>query len=1048
MKKNLQGTIPSIYRQILPVSFRFVTLFLAFFLFKSGLMAQTEGSEVQVRGKVFSAQSEPLSGATVALKNTSRATTTDAEGAFSILAPANGTLVISYTGYATQEIPILGRTDLSVTLQLQDSGMNEVIVVGYSTQRRASISGAYSTVNMANAEVRRVPDVAQVLQGQVPGMVVTSSTGAPGDDISIRVRGEGSIGSSNSPLFVVDGVPSLSISFLNPQDIATMTVLRDASAAAMYGSRAANGVILITTKSGAKGRSAIEVNYFNGFHKAGDLPKMLNAEQYMNKMEESWNNSGYSGTNPYTADKNRSDFADTDWQKELFETGRSQNVQLSVSGGSDKVQYLLSGSYFEQDGIVIFNNDNLQRLTFRSNITASVSDRLKVGTNLQLGNSRRGRLSSKGDAPGIIRHALIRPPVIPVYKDPSDPTWSEEDPFTDLPFYKHRDLNTGGWEPEYEYSSNPIALAYFTNDRINNFRTFGNAFAELGFLRNKELKLRSSLGVDLNYDHYKTFNPNFGDDDGGGDIQDQGLGRKNRPNSLNESRGQTYSITWTNTLNYSKRFGDHSISGLLGSEFINTRSNSIGGSRMRFEYTDPRFQFLNYGSSSDAWSSGSAAASALFSLFGSATYNYMDKYMLTAGLRADQSSRFGPNNRWGYFPSVSAGWRISQEDFMADVDWLSDLRLRASYGELGNQEIGDYTWQRLTYKEGDEYGVLRIGDPDLKWETTSQLNLGVDVGLLNNKLSLAVDYYIKNTRGILLPLSLPLFVGAKLEPTMINSAEVTNKGIELNINYRNNDHALKYSIGGNLGTVTNEVKKIHPNLPYLGGDQYRTVVGRPINSYYGYVMEGIYQNTKEVEDHLFGTLNPGTHEGERPGDIRFKDLDNNGIINDKDRDFIGVSIPKLSYGVTLSGSFKGFDLNILFQGVQDVDRYNDLKKITDYDSRPFNHSVRTLDAWHGEGTSNTTPRSTFQNNGSSRISSIYVEDASYLRLKNIELGYTFGNFLKRAVPQVQNVRAYISAQNLFTITNYTGLDPESTDLIDMGTYPLSKAVLFGINVSF
>jgi hypothetical protein len=350
------------------------------------------------------------------------------------------------------------------------------------------------------------------------------------------------------------------------------------------------------------------------------------------------------------------------------------------------------------------------------------------------------------------------------------------------------------------------------------------------------------------------------------------------------------------------------------------------------------------------------------------------------------------------------------------------------------------------YKRGDEYGIARYGNPDLKWESTRQTNLGVDITVVK-KLSLSVDYFIKKTNGILLNLTLPSSVG-NVSPTVVNAAEVTNKGIELALNYRNYDKAFKYSINGNLATVTNQVNKLHPNLPVIAGDIYRTQVGHPLASFYGYVMEGIYQNAGEVQKHLFNTPNAGADPGQKPGDIRFKDLDDNGVINDKDRDFIGNSIPKLTYGLTMAGSYKGFDLNILFQGVQDVDKYNDLKKITDYDTRPFNHSVRTLDAWHGEGTSNTTPRSTFNDNGSSRVSSIFVEDASYLRLKNVELGYSFKSVFNKIAPAIQNLRVYVSAQNVFTVTDYKGLDPESTDIKDMGTYPLSKAFLFGINVTF
>lgn len=1005
--------------------------------------AFSQSTEIKVTGKITSVFGLPLAGASVQVKNAAKSTSTDVTGAFSITVPQDAILVVSFIGFVKQEVPVSGKTELMIALEPAETGLGEVVVLGYNSQKKASITGAVSSVNMADLGQRKVPDVSQALQGQVAGVQITQSTGAPGEDITIRIRGEGTIG-NNSPLFIIDGIPSRDISFLNPADIQSITVLKDASAAAIYGSRASAGVIVIATKGGRKGPTQVEINYFNGVQKVANLPKMLNREQYMDKMEESWNNSDYSGTNPYTPDKSRTDLADTDWQKELFELGHSQNLQLTTTGGNEKVQFLLSGGYYRQDGIVKYDNDKYRRFTFRTNVNANLTDRLRAGVNLVFAYELRDRLSSKGDAPGIIRHALIRPPVIPVYKDKDDPTYKENDPFTDLPFYKNNNLAGGGWDSKYEYSSNPLALAYFTNDKRNNLKTFGNVYAEYAFLKDKSLKLRTNFGLDLNAAHNKAFNQNYGDDDGGGADADKGQGRKNRPNNLIEVRGQEYTITWNNTLNYTKSIGKHAISGLLGSEFISNYATSIGGSRNRFEYINTTFQFLDYGNSqSDVTNGGSASEWSLFSLFGSATYVYDTRFMATVNLRADASSRFAPNNQWGYFPSASVGWRVSQEKFMQNVTWLSDLKLRAGTGTLGNQEIGNYSYLTLLRKSGEGYVVSRYGNPDLKWESTQQNNFGIDIGLLRNKIYLSVDYFTKTTSGILLPISLPNLVGS-VAPTIVNAGEVSNKGIEFALNIRNNDRAFKYNINANVATVANSVEKLHPNLPNLTGAVYRTAPGHSLSSFYGYVMNGIYQNAAEVTSYLHGTVNPS----EKPGDIKFKDLNNDGVINDNDRTFIGNPNPKLSYGLSFSCSFKDFDLGFLFQGMQGVDKYNDLRKITDYDTRPFNHSIRTLESWHGEGTSNTVPRSTFQDNGSSKTSDIFVEDASYLRLKNLEIGYSFTSLLKRTNTGIKNVRLYVSTQNLFTVTNYTGLDPESTDIYDQGTYPQSRALLFGVNVQF
>ena len=1036
MKKNLTNTIRFISQQF-SQGLKLCFCFILIAVIQGSVTAQL--TTIKIAGKITSGAGEPLQGVTVAEKNTTNMTTTNVTGDFALVVPDNAVLVITHIGFQKQEVSVAGKTQLLIKLDALESTLSDVVVVGYTTQKKATITGAIATVNMADLDSRRVADVAQALQGQVAGVQITQSTGAPGEEISIRIRGEGTIG-SNSPLFIIDGIPSRDISFLNPSDIQSMTVLKDASAASIYGSRASAGVIVITTKSGKKGKSSLDINYYNGIQKATNLPTMLNADQYMAKVEEAWNNSGYTGTNPYTADKNRTDFANTDWLDELFEIGHSQNLQLTASGGSEKIQYLMSAGYYKQDGIVIYDHDQYQRFNFRTNINANLTDRLNIGTNLLLSYAKQDKLSSKGDAPGIIRHALIRPPVIPVYKDVSDPTYSVEDPFTDLPFYKTPWDNNNN---RYEFGSNPVALAFFTNDKRNNFKTFGNIYAEYSFLRDHQLKLKTNLGVDLNMTHNKAFNQNFGDDNGGGNPIDAGLGRQNRPNGLNEDRGEETAITWNNTLNYSKNFQKHSISAMVGTEYIDNKSNSIGASRQRFDYIRETFQYLNYGGTLDQNNGGSGSEWSLFSLFSSATYMYDTKYILTANFRADASSRFAPNNHWGYFPSVSAGWRVSNEEFMKDFNWISDLKLRGSIGKLGNQEIGNYTYLTLLRKDGDKYVIDRYGNPDLKWETTTQTNIGVDLGLLQNKLYFSIDYFDKKTSDILLGIQLPAFVG-DVKPTIVNAGEVSNKGIEIALNYRNKGREFQYSINANMATVTNNVEKLHPNLPSIIGDVFKTEAGHPLSSFYGYVADGIFQNQAEINGHLHGTTNPA----DKPGDIKFKDLNNDGVINDKDRTFIGNPIPKLSYGLNLSAGYKSFDLSILFQGVEGVDKYNDAKQITDYDSRPFNHSTRVLNSWHGEGTSNTIPRTTFNDNGSSKKSSIFVEDASYLRLKNLEIGYSLNKLQAISRMGVQNIRLYISAQNLFTVTKYTGLDPESTDILDRGTYPQSLAFLFGINVKF
>jgi len=1021
-------------------------MFLSFFSLV--IQAQT----VQLKGTVKDAvTNEELIGVNVIVVGSkTTGTVTGINGDFEITVPQNAALKVSYVGYKSQEIKLSGpsQTTLYVKLESDTKAIDEVVVVGYNAQKKSSLTGAVSSVNMTDLAQRKVPDVAQMLQGQVAGVQVTQSTGAPGDGISIVVRGVGSINSDTKPLYIIDGNPSESISFINPSDILSMTVLKDAAAAALYGARASGGVIVITSKSGKSGKVSVEASYYHGIQQVTNLPTMLNGTQYMDKMEESWNNAnpGQSASNPYTPQKSRTDLANTNWLKELFTPGQTDNMQLSISGGTEKVQYYLSGSYFHQNGIVVSNNDEFNRINFHSTVNANLTNWFKVGTNLQIVNSMQDALSSSGDAPGIIRHAFLRPPVISVYKDPSDPTYKASDPYTDLPFYSTNLQNNGGkWNNSsnlYELSQNPIALAYNTNDKRGSFRTFGNVFGELAFFSDKSLKLKTNLGVDINFIHNKAFNKNYGDDDGQGTAIYAGQGRENRPNTLAESRTQESTITWTNTANYNKQINLHTISVLAGSEYVGYNNSGMNGSRENYSNSDPAFQYLDFGNQNlHIWNGGTEVKSTLFSLFAGVNYNYDNRYYANVNLRRDMSSQFAANNQTAYFPSLSAAWRISQESFMKDIAAVSDLKLRISSGKLGNQSgLSNYPSLAIYDSQGT---LTRLGNPDLKWETTTQNDVGLDASFFNSKVSFTFDYYQKVTSDLLLPLNLPTFVG-DLSPTIVNAGKMTNKGVEISAGYKNFDHDFKYSINANVAMGSNVVNELPATLPSIYGQVTKTEAGHPLNSYYGYQMAGIYQTQAEIDGYLTGA----PHSDIKPGYIKFKDLNGDGIINDKDRTYIGNPNPRMTYGLNFMFSYKAFDLSLFVQGVQGVERWNDLKKILDYDTRPFNHTTSTLNSWHGEGTSNTIPISTFADNGSSNNSSIFVENASYLRLKNVEVGCSLQEIFKKYKNVLPNIRIYVSMQNLFTITKYTGLDPESTSLMDQGTYPQARAFLFGFNTKF
>lgn len=1006
-------------------------------LFQITLVAQTT-SKIIVSGKVSAANGDPLLKASVQEKGTSNSTITDANGNFSLNVAESAILQISYVGFKIQEISVSKSTILDITLESDGNTMNDVVIVGYASQKKGSITGAVATVDMEGLRKTRVADVGQALQGQVAGVLVTANTGAPGDGIRIRIRGEGTIG-NNDALFIVDGIPTRDISFLNPSDVKSMTVLKDASSTAIYGSRAAGGVVLITTNSGQKGKMTIDLDYFSGRYTATNLPNMLNTDQYLTVKDKAWQNTignAPGATSPYKADQSRTDLANTNWLDELFNTGKSNSFQLSASGGSDKVQYLMSVGYFGQDGIVLTKQDNFERINFRTNVNANISDRLKAGVNLQVTNSMQSRVASSGES--VIRFGALRTPVVPVFKNITDPTYSADNPYTDLPFYLNNNSN-GGWSKNYEFVGNALAFVANNDDKTNNFQTFGNVYGEYALLKDKTLKFRSTIGADINFFHNKKFAKNFGDDNDNdpGELF-PGQGRNNRPNSLDESRGQNSTFTFTNTLNYSKILNqNHSFNALVGSEFIAFKTAGIGGSRQNFDNFNDPFRYLDYGNPLNQNTSGSASEWNLLSYFASGTYSYQNKYFATASIRSDGSSRFGPNNKWAYFPAISAGWNVKKENFLQDVDWLSNLNIRAGWGKSGNQEIPNYAYESIVTQVGGVVNVKRYGNPDLKWETTAQTNFGLDMSILNNKLFFSVDYFNKNTTDIILAVGLPAVSVGVIDRTFINAGEVSNKGFEFSLNYSNNDNAFKYNINANLATITNNVEKLYTFLPNIIDDatRTRTQEGQPISSYYGLVFDGIYQNAGEIAKQLFSNTN-----GAQPGDIRFKDIDGDGQINANDRAFIGSPIPKMSFGFTFRGEYRNFDFSFLFQGVQGVDRYNDLKQILNYDTRPFNSTTDVLKSWDGEGSSNTTPRLTFNNNGGGQVSSVFVEDASYLRLKNIELGYSF----RSTKMGTKNLRIYASAQNLLTVTNYTGLDPESTSLIDKGTYPQTKAFIIGL----
>lgn len=1031
---------------------RILCVFLIF-IFQFQLVNSQTTEKIIVSGLVEDEAGVPVTGATVVATKTMGSVITDIDGKFSLQADGNETIKISFIGYETQEIAINNRPNINILLVENTKALDEVIVVGYSSMKKSEITGAINSVNMDDVGKRKVANVFDALQGQVSGVQITRSNGAPNSDFKILIRGQGTLNNSD-PLYILDGVPTMSIKFLNPNDIASMTVLKDASAASIYGSRAANGVVVITTKSGVKGKNVLELEYYEGFSKAANLPKLLNGEQYMNVMETMWSNSLRNDgvrLNPYTQDRiNNPYLSNTNWLDEIFEIGHSRNLVINTSGGGENTNYFLSAGYNSQDGIYKYDNDGYQRFSLRSNIDSRslLNGFVNIGANVQLSyeeydwaRADGGDDGSRGE--GVTRLAFYRPPVIPVYKDPSDPTYSASNPFTDLPFYKDNSGSGTGWSNLYNMTYNPLATIYYTDDRNSTYNTFGNVYGEIDFFKNKSLLFKTNLGINLIYSHNKRWSTNYGDDDGTGTPEDRayGTGRLNKGGGLSENRGQDFHLTWSNTLNYRKDFGKHGLTALAGNEFITNYASNISGSRTRYDFTSSEFHYLGSGTHNTSWVDGGASEYALLSFFGSATYNFDRRYFTTISLRADASSRFAKDNRWGYFPSVSLGWNISEEGFIKGVKQISDMRLRTSYGKLGNQNIGNYGYVTTIKKVQDKYTIARFGNPDIRWETTTQANIGLDLGLFSNKLYLSAEVFDKNTDGILIGVSLPSYVGA-VDATYVNAAEVNNRGFEFSIAHRNEIGDFQYHINANASFIKNKVKALHPTVPSIGTENI-IAPGHPINYFYGYEMEGIYQTKEEIREQQYAS----TNILDKPGDIRFRDVNGDGVIDEKDRKIIGKPNPDITYGLNASASYKGFSLSVFFQGVQGLERVSAIQGLN-LNSREFNKTTEVLKSWSGPGTSNTMPRLSFDDIGVGRhpFSTAGVKDASYLRLKNVELAYSFGNYVRKL--NATDVTLFVSCQNLLTITKWSGMDPELNSLGDPMNYPNARIYQLGLKLKF
>ena len=1029
------------------------TILLGILLFVSKCI---DAQSITVTGKVFSNDDQDaLIGVSVQEKGTRSGASTDAAGNFQIkvLSP-DAILVFRYTGFTDLEVPIAGKTELSVAMSTANDLLKDVVITGYRKEIRSDISSAISSIKAKDIEKLVVVGIDQALQGQAPGVMVTQVTGAPGDDISVRIRGAGTLG-NNNPLFIIDGIPTTgNINMFSPGDIESIEVLKDGAAAAIYGARAANGVVLITTKRGKSGKPAFSFETYTGIQQPIRLPNLLNARDFLTIRNEAITN-GNALRNPAnqlpTYDPAILDtLPDVNWLDKVFQPAPMHRYALSASSGNAVSNVYISGEYVSQDGI--FRGQSFDKYQLRINGDIG-NKRFRVGNNLAFSHTKRKVINSSGDGFGSgnelsgIRYALIASPLFSGKKaDGSDVNVTSElgDP-----------ILFGDGNP------NPLVFIDNTDWQILRYRVFGNVFAELNIM--KGLKIRSSLGGDFQFEREKLFKKRLS-------------AAIYSPTSLNEGRVFNQTLVWNNTADFQRAFGNHKISALAGTEAIQNHTDYLGASANNFKRTDPLFRYLNASTAEELKNlgvSGIATEWSLLSYFMQAGYSYANRYVISTAVRRDGSSRFGKNNRWGVFPSVSAAWNVSNERFFEKIKGISVLKLRASWGQLGNQEIGVYPYSSLirtgdrVYVFGDKIAtgstIIEPGNSNIRWETSSQTNYGLDMAFWQDRLSLTLDLFQKRTKDILVRVPVPQAGGAQ-RPPYVNAATVENKGVELGLIYKNRIGSFQYNIGANISSIRNKVASIANSEPILGGYGLsegaltKTEPGYAVGSFFLYQMTGIFQSQSEVDASPFQTKDT------RPGDVKFADLNGDNVIDDKDRKHIGKPFPDFTYGINLGFNCKNFDFSTLIQGVEGNDVYFLYGNFAyETQSRGFNSYTEILNRWTPENPSNTIPKVSIDDrNGNRRPSTRFLEDGSYLRVRNITMGYNLKDVLHWK--NIGGLRIYATIQNALTFTKYPGLDPEiqanandtrglglSSDLavgIDWGTVPAPRTMIIGAKMDF
>ena len=1022
-------------------------------------------------GRVFDESGEPIIGASVVVKGTSQGSVSDMDGKFSFEGTEGATLVISYIGYCSQELR--GTKNMVITLKEDSKVLTDVVVIGYGVQKKSVVTASIAKVGADELGIAAPVRMDNALKGLVSGVQVTQASGQPGSGSKIRIRGTGTINSSD-PLYIVNGMPiEGGIDYLDPSDIESIEILKDAASGAVYGSRAANGVVLVTTKKGKIGKVSVSYDFSYGWQNPWHKRNMMNATDYTTMMKEA---AGYAGMTDI--DEKLASFGknNTDWQDVVFNSNAPvQNHHLSISGASDKLNYFLALGYYNQEGTIggNYGRSNYERLSINSNTNYVIFDdskernwlkKLTIGSDLSYSRINNTNIETNSLTGSALGNAIFLSPLMGVYAD--DPANLEATYADQIKQYGPLvvDKVTGRLlsipTQDFNEITNPLGYLSLPGTKYNSDKFVANFYAEVALWDN--LKFRTSYGVDLS----------FWGEDGWNYPYYLGVNAHNDKSSVTSQMNRGLRWQVENVLSYDKTFGKHSLNVVLGQSAIQYKGRYLSGSAQDLIAIDGTKTNIDFTSGLKTDGKRDVSGSrfsphTLASYFARVSYNYDERYMLQATVRRDGSSNFGPNNKWGVFPSASLGWNITNEKFMEHrPDWLSNMKIRVSWGKNGNEAINSFLYtanvamgSNYAFGGGSSQQVMPGSKPsgtpnkNIKWEESEQTDLGIDLGFFGQALTFTADYFKKTTNGMLKEMSVNSYLGES--KPWGNVGVMENSGVEFELAYKYHHNDFNFRVAGNISYLKNKLVDLGNGVGYETydnvhqiGNVSRAENGMPYPFFWGYKTNGIFQNQSEVDSYV-NAQGKKLQPNAQAGDVIFIDYNGDGVIDDADKMMIGKGDPDWTYGLSLTASWKNFDLNMLWAGSIGNDIFDATRRL---DLRYVNLPQKMINRWHGEGTSNTMPRFTWTNdNDNYRASDLYIHDGSYLRLKNIQLGYTLPQMLTRKV-FINSLRFYIAVENFITITSYKGLEPEisygTQSGIDRGYYPQSRTFTIGANIKF